>query len=51
MTEAVTAWKNNSLVRTPQGESKYPTFRVPPADVMEVVYQKLRDQTYKHYVD
>ena len=51
MTEAVTSWKNNSLVRTLQGESKYPTFRVPPADVMEVVYQKLRDQTYKHYVD
>ena len=51
MTEAVTAWKNNSLVRTPQGESKYPTFKVPPPEVMEVVYQKLRDQTYKHYAD
>jgi len=51
MTEAVTAWKNNALTRTPQGESKYPTFKVPPAEVMEVVFQKLRDQTYKYYVD
>ena len=51
MTEAVTAWKNKSLVRTPQGESKYPTFRVPSEEIMEVVYQKLRDQTYKHYID
>ncbi len=51
MTEAVTAWKNNSLARTPQGESEYPTFKVPPPEVMEVVFQKLRDQTYKHYVD
>ena len=51
MTEAVTAWKKNSLTRTPQGESKHATFRVPSEEIMAVVYQKLRGQTYKHYVD
>ncbi|TFH14679.1 hypothetical protein E4H04_09800, partial [Candidatus Bathyarchaeota archaeon] len=51
MTEAVTAWKKDALVRTPQGESELPTFQVPPEEVMETVHQKLRDHTYKHYVD
>ena len=51
MTEAVSAWTKGELVRTPQGESKHPTFRVPSDEIMEVMYQKLRDQTYKHYVD
>ncbi|MFW6109621.1 MAG: formyltransferase family protein [archaeon] len=51
MTEAVTQWKNDTLNRYPQGESKLPTFRVPSDEIMEVVRQKLRDKTYKHYVD
>jgi len=51
MTEAVSAWTKDELVRTPQGESEHPTFRVPSDEIMEVMYQKLRDQTYKHYVD
>ena len=51
MTEAVSAWKKDELQRTPQGESELPTFRVPSDEVMEVVLQKLRDHTYKHYVD
>jgi methionyl-tRNA formyltransferase len=51
MTEAVTAWKKGELTRTPQGDSNLPTFKVPPDEVMEVVFKKLRDQTYKHYVD
>ena len=51
MTEAVTMWKNNATTRTPQGEGKLPTFRVPSDEIMKIVHQKLRDQTYKHYVD
>lgn len=51
MTEAVTQWKKGTLNRYPQGESELPTFRVPSDDIMEGVRQKLRDKTYKHYVD
>ncbi len=51
MTEAVTQWKNGTLESYPQGESELPTFRVPSDEIMEVVRQKLRDKTYKHYVD
>jgi hypothetical protein len=51
MTEAVSAWRKGELERTPQGESDHPTFRVPSDEVMELVFQKLRDHTYKHYVD
>ena len=38
-------------MRIPQGESEHPTFRNAPEEVLEVVDQKLRDQTYAHYVD
>lgn len=51
MTEAVSAWRKGELKRMPQGESDLPTFRVPSDEIMEIVFQKLRDQTYKHYVD
>ncbi len=51
MTEAVTMWKNDSITRIPQGGSDLATFKVPSDEVMEIVHQKLRDQTYKHYVD
>ena len=51
MTEAVSAWRKGDLERTPQGESALPTFRVPSDEIMEVVLQKLRDNTYKQYVD
>ena len=51
MTEAVSSWRNGELERTPQGESDHPTFRVPSDEIMKIVYQKLRDHTYKHYVD
>jgi len=51
MTEAVTAWKKGELTRTPQGESALPTFKVPPKEIMEVVFKKLENHTYKHYVD
>lgn len=51
MTEAVSAWKEGRLERTPQGESDLPTFRVPSDEVMDAVLTKLKDQTYKHYID
>lgn len=51
MTEAVTEWKQGTLKRTPQGDSDLPTFRVPSDEIMEVVFKKLKEHTYKHYVD
>jgi len=38
-------------MRRPQGKSDHPTFRNAPEEVLEVVRQKLRDQTYAHYSD
>jgi methionyl-tRNA formyltransferase len=51
MTESIKMWKNESIKRIPQGESGLPTLRVPSDQVMEIVHQKLKDQSYKHYVD
>ena len=36
-------------IRRPQGESHHPTFRNAPEEVLEVVRQKLMDETYAHY--
>ncbi len=38
-------------MRRPQGNSEHPTFRNAPEDVLQVVHQKLSEQTYAHYVD
>ena len=38
-------------MRRPQGESPFPTFRNAPEEILQVVYQKLEDETYAHYVD
>ena len=38
-------------MRRPQGESPWPTFRNAPPEILEVVDQKLADQTYAHYVN
>tara|TARA_B100000965_G_scaffold83969_2_gene67605 strand:+ start:4548 stop:5330 length:783 start_codon:yes stop_codon:yes gene_type:complete len=38
-------------MRRPQGEGSHPTFRNAPEEILEVVYQKLSEQTYAHYVD
>jgi methionyl-tRNA formyltransferase len=38
-------------MRRPQGEGSHPTFRNAPDEILEVVYQKLSEQTYAHYVD
>ncbi len=53
MKEALMAYDDGRWdeMRGPQGESEYPTFRNAPDEVLEVVHQKLRDQTYAHYVD
>jgi hypothetical protein len=51
--EALMAWEAGRWdeMRRPQGESEHPTFRNAPDEVLEAVHQKLRDQTYAHYVD
>jgi methionyl-tRNA formyltransferase len=49
MVAAVTMWKENSIIRKPQGKSEFPTFRVPPREVLQVVYKKLEEGTYKHF--
>jgi len=51
MTEAVTMWRRGEVSRTPQGESGLPTFKVAPPEVLDVVYRKLAEGTYKHFVD
>ena len=38
-------------IRRSQGESPHPTFRNASDEILEVVHQKLREQTYAHYVD
>ena len=53
MKEALMAYEAGRWgeMRRAQGESEHPTFRNAPEEVLEVVRQKLRDQTYAHYVD
>ena len=53
MKEALIAWTQEKWgeMRYKQGESEWPTFRNAPEDVLQVVHQKLKDQTYAHYVD
>lgn len=40
-----------SEMRYPQGESKYPTFRNAPEEILEAVRQKLANQEYVHYAN
>ena len=53
MKEALIAYEQGvwSEIRRPQGEAYHPTFRNAPEEILEVVRQKLRDQTYAHYSD
>tara|TARA_A100001037_G_scaffold100579_1_gene91624 strand:- start:6955 stop:7692 length:738 start_codon:yes stop_codon:yes gene_type:complete len=53
MKEALVAYEAGkwSELRHPQGESEHPTFRNAPEEVLEVVREKLSEQTYAHYVD
>jgi len=53
MKEALVAYESGGWpeIRMPQGQGEHPTFRNAPEEVLEVVRQKLRDQTYAHYSD
>ncbi len=53
MKEALMAYENNQwdTMRRPQGNSEHPTFRNAPEEILQVVYQKLSEETYLHYVD
>jgi methionyl-tRNA formyltransferase len=53
MKEALMAYEAGewNAMRRPQGEAEHPTFRNAPDEVLEVVYQKLAEQTYAHYCD
>jgi methionyl-tRNA formyltransferase len=50
MTETVQMWKEKKITRIPQGKSNFPTFKVAPPEVLEVVYEKLARGTYKHMI-
>jgi len=53
MKEALMAYEAGKWddMRHPQGESTHPTFRNAPEEVLEVVREKLAEQSYAHYVD
>ena len=53
MKEALIAYDEGrwSEIRRAQGESQHPTFRNAPEEILQIVYQKLADQTYAHYAD
>jgi methionyl-tRNA formyltransferase len=53
MAEAVGAWRDGALegMRRKQGQSENPTFKNAPQEVLDEVGKKLKEQTYKHYVD
>ena len=38
-------------MKRPQGDSSHPTFRNAPEEILQIVYQKLEEETYAHYVD
>ena len=53
MKEALMAYEEGRWdeMRRPQGDSPNPTFRNAPDEILEVVYQKLSEETYAHYVN
>ena len=53
MTEALVAWADGSLERhrQPQGESRHPTFKNMPDELLVQVHRKLAEQSYAHYED
>ena len=53
MKEALMAYDQNQWgeIRRPQGDSNYPTFRNASEEIIQVVREKLLDETYAHYVD
>ncbi len=53
MKEALIAYDEGKWgeMKRPQGESKFPTFRNAPEDILKIVNDKLAQETYAHYVD
>ncbi len=53
MKEALMEWTEGtwSQIRHKQGETAWPTFRNAPEDVLQVVQEKLENETYAHYVN
>jgi methionyl-tRNA formyltransferase len=53
MKEALMAYEEGRWgeMRRPQGESPNPTFRNATDEILEVVHQKLAEETYAHYID
>ena len=53
MKEALIAYEEGRWdeLRRSQGESKWPTFRNAPQEILDKVYEKLANETYQHYVD
>ena len=53
MKEVLIAYENQkwSELRRPQGDSDFPTFRNAPPEILEVVNEKLKEQTYLYYSD
>ena len=53
MKEALMAYEQGRWdeMRHPQGESPHPTFRNASEEILQVVKQKLEEETYAHYID
>jgi methionyl-tRNA formyltransferase len=53
MKEALIAYDEGRWdeLRHPQGESKWPTFRNAPQEILDEVHKKLINKTYDHYVN
>ena len=53
MKEALISYEQGrwNEMKRPQGDSSHPTFRNAPEEILQVVYQKLEEETYAHYVD
>jgi hypothetical protein len=53
MKEALMAYEQGRWdeMRKPQGESPHPTFRNASEEILQVVNQKLEEETYAHYID
>lgn len=53
MKEALVAYDEGRWpeLRRPQGDSRWPTFKNAPPEVLAVVQRKLAEETYAHYVD
>ena len=53
MKDVLIAYENQKWneIRRPQGDSDFPTFRNAPQEILDVVNEKLKEQTYLHYSD